>query len=290
MASSSAAAEIKAEGGEETGSGGTTGQTTSRPSVLGVILGAGSHPRGGPNDFFEPEQILVFSDAVVAIAITLLALDLRLPETPSGTEGEEDLGTRILALWPSFLSFLVSFYVISRYWIIHRRCFAWIIRTDHPFVLLELVFLMTICLVPFATSVLGQNSGVASAAVITYSIIVTMVGTSLTALWLYAALGRRLTPPNLTDRAIWILVARLMVPPVVSLISIPIAIYAGGRWALLSWLSMFVLLVALRLIAYFTEKRQPLTTQTEDEDVRASSGLASTYNSSTNRLGKEVYE
>jgi uncharacterized membrane protein len=63
------------------------------------------------------ERIVFFSDAVMAIAITLLILEVRLPE------GSADFSRRILALWPKYLGYFVSFWVIALYWVAHHRCF-----------------------------------------------------------------------------------------------------------------------------------------------------------------------
>jgi uncharacterized membrane protein len=68
-----------------------------------------------------------FSDAVMAIAITLLILEVRLPEGLAAA----DVGGQVLALWPKYLGYFVSFWVIALYWVAHHRCFLYI-RSAEP--------------------------------------------------------------------------------------------------------------------------------------------------------------
>src|SRR5512137_1560994 len=88
------------------------------------------------------ERIFLFTDAVMAIAITLLVLDLRVPEGPAG------LGRALIALWPSYLSYLLSFVIIGNYWLSHHRLFRAIGRYDDRLVWLSLLFLFFIALLP----------------------------------------------------------------------------------------------------------------------------------------------
>src|SRR5688572_2585814 len=82
------------------------------------------------------DRIVFFSDAVIAIAITLLALDIRLPELdePNGAALRD-------ALWdlrPNYLSYLISFFVIGMYWQVHHRIFREVRRYDERLVWLNL--------------------------------------------------------------------------------------------------------------------------------------------------------
>jgi uncharacterized membrane protein len=66
---------------------------------------------------FGLDRIVFFSDAVIAIAITLMVIDIKAPE------GVADLGPVVLELWPKYLGYFVSFCVIAHYWVGHHRCF-----------------------------------------------------------------------------------------------------------------------------------------------------------------------
>jgi uncharacterized membrane protein len=108
---------------------------------------------GGSDEPAMPDRILLFSDAVVAIAITLLAIALPVPQG----------GTSHL-FWSSvrhnqghYLAFLTSFLIISVAWSQHRRVWGSAARADHRMQTINMLWLLTIILVPFATQVLRPN-------------------------------------------------------------------------------------------------------------------------------------
>ena len=134
------------------------------------------------------ERLLFFSDAVMAIAITLLVLDLRVPEAPSG------VGRALLGLWPGYLSYLFSFFIIGNYWLSHHRFFRPIVRYDDRLVLLNLVFLFFIALIPFSAKLIALHL-TARPAVLVYSLNILPLGIVSTALTWHAYGGQRLLDP-----------------------------------------------------------------------------------------------
>ena len=107
---------------------------------------ASPDPASPDRQTFGFERFVFFSDAVFAIAITLLVLDLRLP---NGGAGPFDLTPLI----PKFICFGLSFYVIGRYWMVHHALFEGPQRCDGPLLTTNLVFLASIAFLPFPTSV-----------------------------------------------------------------------------------------------------------------------------------------
>jgi uncharacterized membrane protein len=103
----------------------------------------------------ELDRIVNFSDGVFAIVITLLVLDIRVPDIPEGLVSQE-LPGRILALGPKFLSYVISFLVIAVYWQAHHRVFRPIRGYDGTLLWLNFLFLMAISFLPFPTSLLGE--------------------------------------------------------------------------------------------------------------------------------------
>src|SRR3954454_8361492 len=103
----------------------------------------------------ELERTIFFSDAVFAIAITLLALEIQVPQIPDGSVPAL-LPTALLSLWPKFFSFLISFWVIGNYWLAHHRIFHYINGYDRGLLLINLLFLMWIVLMPFSSSLVGE--------------------------------------------------------------------------------------------------------------------------------------
>ncbi len=136
------------------------------------------------------DRLLFFSDAVMAIAITLLVIDLRLPEM-ARSAAASGLGPALLELWPNYLGYLLSFFVIGNYWLSHHRLFRPIVRYDDRLALLNLVFLFFIALLPFSTRLIGLYPGT-RAAIIVYSLNVLPLGILSYALTRHAYTRNRL--------------------------------------------------------------------------------------------------
>jgi uncharacterized membrane protein len=113
-------------------------------------------------------RVEAFSDGVFAIAITLLVLEIRLPEHTAGG-AELTVWTRLAALWPSYLAFLLSFFVILIMWINHHELMRLIRAVDYPFLFANGLLLLTVSFVPFPTAVLaGQLATPESAAAVAF--------------------------------------------------------------------------------------------------------------------------
>ena len=96
-------------------------------------------------------RILAFTDGVMAVAITLLVLNLEVPTVP-GDELEEAL----VDLIPSLIAYLLAFALVGRFWIIHHRLFETLRAFDSRLMTLNLAFLTLIVLVPFATNLFDE--------------------------------------------------------------------------------------------------------------------------------------
>lgn len=88
----------------------------------------------------EIERTVYFSGAVFAIATTLLALNLEVPDIPPDLVATE-LPQRLLELWPRFLSFIISFGIVGTLWLLHHRIFHAIRAYDRRLLWLNLLFL-----------------------------------------------------------------------------------------------------------------------------------------------------
>jgi uncharacterized membrane protein len=98
-------------------------------------------------------RLEAFSDGVFAIAITLLILEIKFPHT----EVEDSLWTRILALWPSFFAFTLSFFVILVTWITHHDLIGLVRESNRPLQLANGLALLYVTLIPFVTAVLADH-------------------------------------------------------------------------------------------------------------------------------------
>ena len=165
------------------------------------------------------ERIVFFSDAIFAIAITLLALEIRLPGTGAGGAVTwEALG----ALWPKYLSYGISFVTIGGFWISHHRKFRLIRRYDNRLMWLNLLALAVVAFLPFPTALLGEY-GDETPATVFYAGMVILTGLLFLAVWLYATHDRRLVDPALDAGVIRHGLVRALIPIVFFAVSIPLA-------------------------------------------------------------------
>jgi uncharacterized membrane protein len=176
------------------------------------------------------ERLVGFSDGVIAVAITLLVLDIRLPELPAET-GSAALTAALLSIVPKFSAYALSFLVVGGLWSIHHLRFRYIQRCDTPLIWLNLLFLMVIGIVPFASSVLSQHPNAAGYAL--YDGTMAVASLLSAALWGYAIAGDRLVRPGLAPRIRrQSLVAPLLVTGVFVLSALAAQIdVRAGRWA-----------------------------------------------------------
>jgi uncharacterized membrane protein len=194
------------------------------------------------NEALALERIVFFSDAVMAIAITLLAIDLKVPELDAATAAVE-LPLRLRALGPQFMSFVISFFVIGIYWMSHHRYFRFIRRYDGGLIVLNLIFLLFIVLMPFIASLFGQYYDLPLGMSV-YAAAVAGTGLSMGALWWYASYRHRLIDEYLDDTFIRARSIALAVP-LLFLVSIPFAFFSRtltiAIWCMLPLVSFVIL-------------------------------------------------
>ncbi len=106
---------------------------------------------------FQIERIAFFSDAVIAIAVTLLIIEIKAPHIESGTSFADQLG-QLQHLLPEFISFIISFAIIISQWIKHHELFGKVINYDKRLISLNSYFLFTIAIIPFSTSYFAHNT------------------------------------------------------------------------------------------------------------------------------------
>jgi uncharacterized membrane protein len=144
----------------------------------------------------ETGRLETLSDGVFAIAATLLVLDVH--EGPGG-----DLAHGLLHAWPAYLAYVISFLTIGIMWINHHAVFRQIGRVDRTFLALNVVFLMVIAFLPFPTRVLAAHlHHDATTATVFYGLANVGMAVTYTALWFYAARGRRLLAVDANEREV----------------------------------------------------------------------------------------
>lgn len=127
-------------------------------------------------------RIVAFVDAVFAIAITLLVLQL---DVPVGVDSSSELWDRLKDQGPDFLAFGISFVVLGFYWLINHRLMRTLAEFDARLIIFVLIYLAFIVLIPFSSQLLGEN-GDQNLAVIIYIGNVVLVNASLTLMLIHA--------------------------------------------------------------------------------------------------------
>jgi uncharacterized membrane protein len=192
------------------------------------------------------ERIVFFSDAVMAIAITLLVIDLKLPDLEPPVTNTMLL-EQLQALTPRIVSFVISFAVVGIYWSSHHRYFRLIKRFDGRLIGLNLIFLFFVALMPFFASLLGQF-GFLPLGVIAYGLAVSLIGFSIGAIWWYASwhhrlIGMEVDPTFIRNRNLLALII-----PLVFLLSVPFAWINPLISMLIWWVAPFISLLMFRLL------------------------------------------
>lgn len=134
---------------------------------------------------FQIERIILFTDAVFAIAITLLVIEIKVPEFHNGETNKEVL-SHLAHMIPKFIGYIVSFILIGVYWMFHHRLFGFLVRYDVKLIWLNLFFLMFIALMPFSSGFYSENFG-RNTAFMLYALNLTAIG--LLGYWLLRYIG-----------------------------------------------------------------------------------------------------
>ena len=191
------------------------------------------YPR--PSDRDEFGRVMYFTDAVFAIAMTLLVVEIGVPETVAGDA--DDPGALLAAFadkGPLIFAFFLGCYVIGSYWVAHHRLMSWLVAVDRGFVALTVVYLSFVALLPFPTGVLGEF-GENPTSVIAFALNMGAVSTMEAVLFRHARRRRlfRQEWPEAVYR--WELRASLS-PVLMFALSIPVAfVFVQPRVAILMW-------------------------------------------------------
>ena len=146
-------------------------------------------PETKETDRLGLDRLIFFNDAVFAIAITLLVLDIRLPVGGDSQDNRQMLAT-LLSIWPQYLAYLISFLVIGTIWISHHRKFRMIKGYDNRLISLNLLLLLVIVFIPFPSVVLSNSGNQTST--IFYALTMILASLLMALLWRYASYHDRL--------------------------------------------------------------------------------------------------
>jgi uncharacterized membrane protein len=192
----------------------------------------------------DRDRIVNLSDGVFAIAITLLVLDIRVPDIPQNMVSSQLPGA-LFSLWPKYLSYVLSFVGISAFWLIHHSIFRPIRYYDRVLLFLNFVFLMVVAFLPFPTSLLGEY-GDRQLPVAIYAATLAVGRLLLTALHWHSTRDDRLLDEPQDPATVRFFLIRGLTITAIFLLSIVVSFFSVNV-AICSWLVMlFVDSVVIR--------------------------------------------
>jgi uncharacterized membrane protein len=168
------------------------------------------------------ERLVAFSDAVLAIVITLLVLGLEVPSVHKIPE--QQLPEYLADSIPSVLAYITSFFLVGMYWLQHYVIFHYVLHANRTLVLLNGLFLLSVSFLPFPTGLQAVYRG-DRLAVAFFGCAHILCGLTLLALWLYATHRRRLVAPEVPGRVVRSMTRRIAVGPALSVLAIAASVF-----------------------------------------------------------------
>lgn len=164
-------------------------------------------------------RIEALTDGVYAIVMTLLVLEIAVPQLTHSEVAAGELSKQLFELWPVILSYAMSFMILGFFWIYHHDQSHYIKQVNRIFVWITIFYLMFIAFIPFSTELLGEY-GDQQISVIVYGINIAIVAFWAYVQWWYAAKDHRLIDPDLDPTFITIMSRRSLVGPILYLIAV----------------------------------------------------------------------
>lgn len=207
-----------------------------------------------------------FSDAVFAIALTLLIVEIKVPGSPDGAQGYSDLARAMAAQWREYLALVLCYVVIGAYWLQHHYSGRIYAKTDHWFGAINLVFLLAIVVVPYPIRVWCFHLGTGSEPVASRTLV---AGLALTACcwmakWFYGMPHRRVMDDRLAPDFLRQMTRRYGVATLIQIVAVPVA-FAAPRVAV----AIALLCVAFFLLPQPRPRYRPGEEPTEAETSSA---------------------
>lgn len=167
------------------------------------------------------ERVVFFSDAVFAIVITLLVLEIKVPHLEAHSENAVLRG--LVGLLPKFTGFVVSFFIVGTMWIEHHRVFRFIKAYDAGLLWRNLFFLLTVSFVPFPTALFSEYYG-SRTAFILYAATFGVVALAKLLVWKYAVGKPSLIDPTADPLTLRRISRRSLAVPIACAVSIALAL------------------------------------------------------------------
>jgi uncharacterized membrane protein len=193
-------------------------------------------------------RIDALTDGIFAVAMTLLVIELKIPESMHITDSVTMLSA-LSHLIPKFISWIISFLVLALFWYGHHRAFHFVKKVDGKLVALNLVFLGFVSFMPFASAMGGEYVGLLAGQLV-YSFTMFMVAVGALLIWRYVHRHPELCHPVMSEGAYRGARFRTSMLMVVSIVAVIIAIYIPGAGN-----SAFMLMVVIGPVGRRIEAR-----------------------------------
>jgi uncharacterized membrane protein len=167
-------------------------------------------------------RIEMLTDGTFAIVMTLLVLEVAVPQLTHSEVAAGELPKRLLELWPLIYSYAMSFIILGFFWINSHDQFYYIKRVNRVFAWITIFYLMFVAFVPFSTALLGEYTD-QQIPVMIYGINIAAAGFWAAVQWWYAAKDHRLIDPDLDPTFITIMSRRGFVGIIIYLIAVALS-------------------------------------------------------------------
>ena len=206
-----------------------------------------------------------FSDAVFAIALTLLIVEIKVPGSPEGLHGYSDLARAMAEQWREFLALGLCYVVIGAYWLQHHYSGRIYAKSDHWFSALNLLFLLAIVVVPYPIRVwcFHLDTGFEHDASVTLVAGLALTACTWMAKWFYGMPHRRVMDERLTAEFLRQMTRRYGVATLTQIAAVPLAVMAPRPGVAVALLS-----VAFFLMPQPKPRYEPGEEPDEDEKLK----------------------
>jgi len=186
-----------------------------------------------PDGGFKLDRLSSISDAVIAIAMTILVLGVEVPSVHEVSQSE--LVQYLRDSIHPILGFIISFVLIGTYWLEHYAIFHFLTHATRVLVFLNGLFLLCLSFLPFPTGLQAAYRD-DELAMVLYGGAQLLCGLSLLAIWLYAVRDYRLVDPKISSIVVRSMTRRLLIAPGIALLAIGLSFFSvwAGRLILLS--------------------------------------------------------
>lgn len=217
---------------------------------------------------FQVERFTYFTDAVFAICITLLAIELNVHDIPSPSD--KLIWHELSAMGFKFLGFVISFGIIGHYWTVHHRIFGYVKKNSTTLIWINQAFLLTVVTLPFSSGLLGEYSSNTSVkipyAIYTFNMVLT--GLMNCWVWMYVSNPKRqMLTRQISTARIKLGLYRSLVIPVIFIISFLVFIFFPIAGYCTLFLIPVILHWGMKSLEIKAERDESLTTKINIKNV-----------------------